>query len=61
MAALGAHTLRTQTIPKGPKPIAARPRFVGWKLEKFDIFKGAQVSFLITSRLVSSWWVDRRR
>ena len=40
MAALGAHTLRTQTIPKGPKPIAARPRFVGWKLEKFDILKG---------------------
>ena len=45
MAALGAHTLRTQTIPKGPKPIAARPRFVGWKLEKFDIFKGARTGF----------------
>ena len=45
MAALGAHTLRTQIIPKGPKPIAVRPRFVGWKLEKFDIFEGDQNSF----------------
>ena len=61
MAALGAHTLRTQTIPKGPKPIAARPGFVGWKLEKFDIFKGAQNSFPLISRLVSSWWVGRRK
>ena len=61
MAALGAHTLRTQTIPKGPKPIAARPGFVGWKLEKFDIFKGGQDSVLLTSKLVSSWCVGRRR
>ena len=53
MAALGAHTLRTQTIPKGPKPIAARPGFVGWKLEKFDILKGAQNSF----PLIPDWFL----
>ena len=61
MATLGAHTLRTQTIPKGPKPIAVRPRLLGWKLEKFDIFMGGQNSFPLISRLVSSWWVGRQR
>ena len=55
MATLGAHTLRTQTIPKGPT------RLLGWKLEKFDIFMGGQNSFPFISRLVPSWWVGRQR
>ena len=45
MAALGAHTLRTQTIPKGPKLIAGRSRRLGWKFEQVDIFTGARTAF----------------
>ena len=62
MAALGAHTLRTQTIPKGPKPIAARPGFVGWKLEKFDIFKGARTAFYsLQDWFLAGVWADGDR
>ena len=42
MAALGAHTLRTQIIPKGPKPIAA----IRWvEVGEVRHFKGGQNSF----------------
>ena len=32
-------------FPKDQSPLLPAPGFVGWKLEKFDIFKGARTAF----------------